>query len=76
MKTLIVRYEDRVRFLVTNHPEYRFSRLVDQMPVKITLFGVTDLLAKDIKLRFSNLHLWGEWYRINEEFEEFLSRIV
>ena len=77
MKTLIVTYGDKVRFLVTNHPEYRFEKLAKQMPVDIHLFGVTTEKAKDIKLRFASLQIGQtEWYRISEEFQQFLSRVI
>lgn len=77
MKTLIVRYQDRVRFLITNHPEFRFQKLAEQMPVEITLFGVTDVKAKDIQLRFANLAVQESlWYRLTDDFEEYLSRLV
>lgn len=77
MKTLIVTYQDQVRFLLTNHPEYRFEKLCEQMPVAITLFGVTDYKARDIKLRFANHALPNsEWYRLTDEFQQFLSEII
>ena len=76
MQTLIVRYNGLVRLLVTNHPSYRYTKLVEQMPVPIELFGVTPVKAKDIKARFANRHAWGEWYRLNEEMEQFLSSII
>ena len=77
MKTLIVKYENQVRFLITAHPDYRFDRLQEQMPVQLTLFGVTNVKAKDIQTRFANLAIKGTlWYRLTDEFEEYLSRIV
>jgi len=77
MKTLIVTYGGLVRFLVTNHPDYRFGKLQSQMPVDIILFGVTDCKAKDIKLRFADRQLPNsEWYRVDETFEQFLSNLV
>lgn len=77
MKTLIVRYQDRVRFLITNHPEFRFQKLAEQMPVEITLFGVTDVKAKEIQLRFANLAVEESlWYRLNDDFEAYLARIL
>lgn len=75
MKTLIVTYQDRVRFLVTNHPEYRFNKLQQQMPVRIKLFGVTDQLAKDLRLRGQRLGD-SEWFRLTSEFEQFLAEII
>jgi hypothetical protein len=77
MKTLIVVYKDRVRFLITNHPEYRFGKLCEQMPVQVQLFGVTDVKARDIKLRFATQAVRGsEWYRLTDEFQQFLSEII
>lgn len=77
MKTLIVTHEDKVRFLVTNHPEYRFEKLAKQMPVHIKLFGVTDEKAKDIKLRFADLQVGQtEWFNISDEFQQFLARVI
>ena len=77
MKTLIVTCQGQVRFLVTNHPSYRFTKLQSQMPVSINNFGVTTMKAKDIKLRFANLQIIdSEWYRLTDEFEQFLSGVV
>lgn len=79
MKTLIVEHGGFVRFLMTNHPKYRFSMLEEQMPVgvKLVLMGVTDIKAKQIKIRFaSKQHLNSVWYKLDEEFEKYLSRIV
>ena len=77
MKTLIVRYEDRVRFLITGHPDYRFGKLQEQMPVQIHLFGVTDVLVKDICVRFANQSLGDTlWYRLTDQMEEYLAGII
>jgi hypothetical protein len=77
MKTLIVTYQDRVRFLVTNHPDYRFMKLQSQMPVEIHNFGTTSVKAKDIKLRFANQQLGStEWFRLTTEFEQYLSGVI
>ena len=73
MKTLIVRCGNKVRFLVTNHPEYRFSQLAKQMPVPIELFGVTDVRAKDIKIGLSST---SEWYCLSPELEGYLASII
>lgn len=77
MRTLIVTYQDRVRFLITNHIDYRFRKLCEQMPVEINLFGVTDVKAKDIKLRFAHLAVSdSEWYRLTDEFQQYLAEII
>jgi hypothetical protein len=76
MLTLIVRSGDLVRFLVTNHPGYRFNKLVDQMPCFIAMFGVTAVKAKDIKLRFAGNLSHGEWYHLDDNLEQFLSSVV
>lgn len=77
MKTLIVRYGDRVRFLITGHPEYRFGKLQEQMPVKIEMFGVTSKLARDIKLRYATKAVHGTlWYQLDDEFEQYLSENI
>lgn len=77
MKTLIVRYDDRVRFLITNHPEYRFQKLQQQMPVTLDLVGVTTAKSKDIKLRFANQKLGdSEWYRLTDEFADHLLTLL
>jgi hypothetical protein len=76
MITLIVQSGDLVRFLVTNHPEFRFRKLVDQMPCKISMFGTTQQKAKDIKRQFANQLSHGEWYHLDDEFEQFLSSIL
>jgi len=72
MKTLIVKYEQQVMFLVTNYPEHQFRRLSSLSPVPLQLFGVTSCKAKTIKSRFYNQHLHGEWYRLSEEMEQYL----
>lgn len=77
MKTLIVTYGDKVRFLVTNHPEFRFEKLSKQMPVLIRVFGVTHVKAKDIKLQFADRQIGQtEWYRLTDEFQQFLSKVI
>jgi hypothetical protein len=77
VKTLIVRYEGMVRFLITNHPSYRFQKLQEQMPVRIELFGVTSAKAKDIQSRFANLAVKDTlWYRLSDDFEQYLAKIV
>jgi len=77
MKTLIVTHGGLVRFLVTNHPVYRFEKLQSQMPVEVVMFGVTDTKSKDIKLRFaSNQVTASEWYRLSDELEQYLSTLV
>lgn len=76
MKTLVVEAGGLVRFLVTNHPQYRFNKLVDQMPCFISMYGVTNTKCKDIKLRFGSNLSHGEWYILDENLEQFLSSIL
>ena len=73
MKTLIVRYGNFVRLLVTNHPQHRFRKLQEQLPVQITLFGVTPVRAKEISALFPGE---GLWVKLNDDFLHYLSSII
>lgn len=76
MVTLVVRAGGLVRFLVTNHPVYRFRKLVDQMPCHIDMFGVTSAKAKDIKRQFAGCVSHGEWYFLTDDLEQFLASVM
>lgn len=76
MKTLIVRSGNFVRFLITNHPEYRLSKLREQMPpgLQVDKMAVTDVKAKEIQLRFANCQVSNsQWYHLNDEFEQHIA---
>lgn len=77
MKTLIIRHGSLVRFVVTDHPEFRFRKIADLMPVEIQLMKVTSELAKDIRLRFAHRRLddRSEWYQLDDEFESYIESL-
>jgi hypothetical protein len=76
LKTLIVRYKQKVMFIITNHPEFRFKKLCESCPVPLQFFGVTSCKAKTIKDRFASRHIRDEWFYLTDEFEQYLHQTI
>lgn len=79
MRTVAIRCGNYVRFVITNHPEYRVAKLQEVMPpgCLLTILVETSQKVKDIKLRFADRQVGGSvWYTLDEEFEQFLTTLT